>query len=136
MPVSKIQATEDVMDHILESKTGSNPVAAKHILFGGTHIVRARRPQDSEGSDAVSLALVLRGGFNTTKGNLIRSMLFPKPTGFKFYSDSFRYIRVMAMVALVGVIMSFFKLKRFEVGILLFNVGISADKVSYHGGLS
>ena len=103
------------MDHMLDTKAGGNHVAAKHILFGGTHIVRARRPQDSEGSEAVSLALVLRGGFNTTKGNLIRSMLFPKPTGFKFYSDSFRYIRVMAMVALIGVIMSFFKLKRFEV---------------------
>ena len=115
MPVSKSPATHDVMDHILETNTGSNSVAAKHILFGGTHIVRARRPQDSEGSEAVSLALVVRGGFNTTKGNLVRSMLFPKPTGFKFYSDSFRYIRVMAMVAMFGVVMSFFKLKHFEV---------------------
>ena len=108
------------MDHILENRTGGNSVAAKHILFGGTHVVRARRPQDLEGSEAVSLALVIRGGFNTTKGNLIRSMLFPKPNGFKFYSDSFRYIRVMAMVALVGIVMAFFELKRFKVRVLVY----------------
>lgn len=134
MPVSKTPAAYDVMDHILENRTGGNSVAAKHMLFGGTHVIRARRPQDSEGSEAVSLALVIRGGFNTTKGNLIRSMLFPKPTGFKFYSDSFRYIRVMAMVALVGIVMAFFELKRFKVRFSSYTVSISLTVKSYHGG--
>ncbi|EAQ86535.1 hypothetical protein CHGG_07788 [Chaetomium globosum CBS 148.51] len=52
--------------------------------------------------EAVALAMVVRTGFNTTKGALVRSMLFPKPSGFKFYRDSFRYISVMACVALLG----------------------------------
>ncbi len=41
-------------------------------------------------------------GFYTTKGALVRSMLFPKPTGFKFYRDSMRFIGVLAGVALLG----------------------------------
>lgn len=38
-------------------------------------------------------------GFNTTKGALVRSMLFPKPIGFKFYRDSIRFILVLAGLA-------------------------------------
>lgn len=34
-------------------------------------------------------------------------MLFPKPTGFKFYQDSFRYISVMGMIAILGFVVSF-----------------------------
>lgn len=84
-----------------------SPEIAKHFLFCGTKIVRARRPQEDRDGDAVALALVVRTGFSTTKGSLVRSMLFPKPSGFKFYRDSFRYISVMAMVAILGFIASF-----------------------------
>ncbi len=79
----------------------------KHVLFCGTKIVRARRPQDDGDGEAAAIALVIRTGFNTTKGALVRSMLFPKPSGFKFYRDSFRYISVMAIVALMGFVASF-----------------------------
>lgn len=41
-------------------------------------------------------------GFNTTKGALVRSMLFPKPIGFKFYRDSVRFIGVLAGIAGLG----------------------------------
>lgn len=41
-------------------------------------------------------------GFNTTKGSLVRSMLFPKPMGFKFYRDSIRFIGVLAAMAGLG----------------------------------
>lgn len=83
-----------------------SPEIAKHFLFCGTKIIRARRPQDDQSSDAVALALVVRTGFSTTKGSLVRSMLFPKPSGFKFYRDSFRYVGVMALVAMLGFIVS------------------------------
>lgn len=84
-----------------------HPIVAKHFLFCGTRIVRARRPQDSNDDEAVALAIVVRTGFSTTKGALVRSMLFPKPSGFKFYRDSFRYIAVMGLVAVLGFIASF-----------------------------
>ena len=80
---------------------------ARHFLFAGTKIIRARRPQDDADDEAVALAVVIRTGFNTTKGSLVRSMLFPKPSGFKFYKDAFRYITVMAGIAGVGFIASF-----------------------------
>lgn len=32
----------------------------------------------------------------------MRSMLFPKPFGFAFYRDSFRFIGVLAIIAVVG----------------------------------
>jgi hypothetical protein len=37
------------------------------------------------------IAVVLRSGFMTTRGNLTLSMLFPKPHEFHFYRDSYRY---------------------------------------------
>lgn len=45
-------------------------------------------------------------GFNTTKGALVRSMLFPKPMGFKFYRDSMRFIAVLAGIAGLGFLAS------------------------------
>ena len=44
----------------------------------------------------------LLAGFATTKGALIRSMLFPKPMGFKFYRDSVKFIGVLAGIAGLG----------------------------------
>ncbi len=38
----------------------------------------------------------------TTKGSLVRSMLFPKPLGFKFYRDSMRFIGVLTGIAGIG----------------------------------
>jgi cation-transporting P-type ATPase 13A2 len=45
---------------------------------------------------------------------LVRSMLFPKPSGFKFYRDSFRYISVMAGIAMLGFIASFINFVRLD----------------------
>lgn len=54
-------------------------------------------------------------GFNTTKGALIRSMLFPKPMGFKFYRDSIRFIGVLACIAGLGFIASAVQFIRLQV---------------------
>lgn len=87
----------------------------RHFLFCGTRIIRARRPQEDRHGEAVALGLVVRTGFNTTKGALVRSMLFPKPSGFKFYRDSFRYISVMAVVAMFGFIASLINFIRLRI---------------------
>ncbi|ORY72025.1 uncharacterized protein BCR38DRAFT_454387 [Pseudomassariella vexata] len=111
VPVSKLPATDETLNGMNLSSSTVAPEAARHFLFCGTRIVRVRRPQDS-GDDAVALAMVVRTGFNTTKGSLVRSMLFPKPSGFKFYRDSFRYIGVMGCVAMLGFIVSFINFLR------------------------
>lgn len=107
VPVSKIPATDETLQVMNLSAAAVSPDVARHFLFCGTRIIRARRPQDNRDDEAVALAMVVRTGFNTTKGSLVRSMLFPKPSGFKFYRDSFRYISVMGCVALLGFVVSF-----------------------------
>jgi cation-transporting ATPase 13A2 len=108
IPVSKIPVTNQSLDLLDLSASAVHPEVARHMLFSGTKIIRARRPhEDHVDDEAAALAMVVRTGFNTTKGALVRSMLFPKPSGFKFYRDSFRYISVMAFIAMIGFVASF-----------------------------
>lgn len=133
MPVSKIPATNESLR--LLNLTASSIAAdiARHFLFSGTKIIRARRPQDGQDDEAVALAIVVRTGFNTTKGALVRSMLFPKPSGFRFYKDAFRYISVMAGVAGIGFIASFVNFVRLKV---ILKIILQRNKLigpSWHG---
>lgn len=112
VPVSKAPITDEDLDVMDFVATSVHPNLTKHFLFSGTKIIRARRPQSHEGEEAVALGMAVRTGFNTTKGALVRSMLFPKPSGFKFYRDSFRYISVMAGIAGIGFIASFINFVR------------------------
>ncbi|ROW15439.1 hypothetical protein VPNG_02325 [Cytospora leucostoma] len=112
VPVSKVPATDETLRELVLNASTMTPEVARHFLFCGTKIIRARRPQDDRDEEAVALAMVVRTGFDTTKGALIRSMLFPKPSGFKFYRDSFRYISVMGGVALVGFAATFINFVR------------------------
>jgi cation-transporting ATPase 13A3/4/5 len=68
-----------------------------YILFAGTKCMQARFFNQKP-----VLALVTRTGFTTVKGELIRTMLFPKASNFKFYYDSFMFIGILAIMALVG----------------------------------
>ncbi|KAI5461058.1 hypothetical protein BGZ63DRAFT_356009 [Mariannaea sp. PMI_226] len=115
VPVSKLPATDETLRAMDLAASSVTPEIARHFLFCGTKVIRARRPQEDQDGDAVALALVVRTGFNTTKGSLVRSMLFPKPSGFKFYRDSFRYISVMAVVAGIGFIASLINFIRLEI---------------------
>ncbi|KNG82285.1 putative P-type ATPase [Aspergillus nomiae NRRL 13137] len=112
VPVSKTPLTDDALKYLNLNAPSVHPNIAKHFLFGGTKVIRARRPHNVDDDDAIALAIVVRTGFLTTKGALVRSMLFPKPSGFKFYRDSFRYISVMAMVAILGFVASLFNFIR------------------------
>ena len=48
------------------------------------------------------LGLVIRTAFVTTKGNLVRDILYPKPNKFKFYADSLKFIFFMGLIAILG----------------------------------
>lgn len=103
VPVSKLALAQSTADNILSEfrSTKFSNQMAKSFLYNGTKIIRARSSNDEP-----AMALVVRTGFNTTKGALVRSMLFPKPTGFKFYEDSFKYIGFMTLIALAGFVFS------------------------------
>lgn len=46
--------------------------------------------------------MVVKTGFLTTKGGLIRDILYPRPNRFSFYRDSLLYMVVFAIMALGG----------------------------------
>ncbi|KAF9913042.1 hypothetical protein EC991_005910 [Linnemannia zychae] len=119
VPVSKIPVTDAALQHLDLSLANIPAEIARHFLFSGTKIVRARpgvakQPAAIDAADEEfgtsppirGLAMVVRVGFNTTKGTLIRSMLFPKPNDFQFYRDSFRFIGILAMIACFGFLIS------------------------------
>ncbi|KAI9502818.1 hypothetical protein BX070DRAFT_225648 [Coemansia spiralis] len=120
VPVAKVPVVPSVFGKMrLASSTFGSDIA-KHVLFSGTKLVRVKRTSvgfggnrwlDLEqktltGMPARATAMVLRTGFNTTKGALVRSILFPRPNKFKFYEDSFRFIGVLAMIAIIGFLAS------------------------------
>lgn len=48
------------------------------------------------------LAKVVRTGFYTAKGELIKSILFPKQLGFQFYNDAVKFVMFMFCIAAIG----------------------------------
>ncbi|KAH8828068.1 P-type ATPase [Flagelloscypha sp. PMI_526] len=106
VPVSKMPAKAEDFIRWNEKREEN----AKCFLYSGTRVVRVRATVGPDGSASQpAIALVARTGFNTTKGALVRSMLFPKPIGFKFYQDSIRFIGVLAGIAGLGFLVSAFK---------------------------
>ncbi|EAU91429.2 P-type ATPase [Coprinopsis cinerea okayama7 len=98
VPVSKIPVKDEDLVQWREEKS-ENP---RSFMYGGTRVVRIRGIVAADGTSKPALGMVVRTGFNTTKGSLVRSMLFPKPIGFKFYRDSVRFIGFLACIAMVG----------------------------------
>ena len=80
-----------------------------NTIFSGTKILRAR-----DAFDKPALCLVLKTGFETEKGQLIQSILFPKPINFNFYSDSMKYILILGIIAVLGFIMSLYNQLRLK----------------------
>ncbi|KAF4083388.1 hypothetical protein AMELA_G00140630 [Ameiurus melas] len=73
----------------------------RHTLFCGTHIIQTRFY-----SGELVKAVVVRTGFSTAKGQLIRSILYPKPTDFKLYRDAYLFLLCLVGVAGIGFIYS------------------------------
>ncbi|ORX77383.1 hypothetical protein BCR32DRAFT_295634 [Anaeromyces robustus] len=78
-------------------------------------LVGPRRKRNVKYESKSAYALVIRTGFNTAKGSLVRSMLFPKENFFQFYRDSFKFIFVLAILAFVGFGASIFNFIKYGV---------------------
>lgn len=70
---------------------------ANHTLFCGTNVIQTR----FYGYEKVH-AVVIRTGFLTAKGSLVRSILYPPPADFKFDQDSYKFIWVLGTIGLLG----------------------------------
>ena len=69
----------------------------KYTIYAGTEVIQTRPT-----GDAKVCALVVRTGFTTVKGSLVRYILYPKPSKFSFYSDSYKFIAVMFCMSFIG----------------------------------
>ncbi|XP_013910145.1 PREDICTED: probable cation-transporting ATPase 13A2 [Thamnophis sirtalis] len=82
----------------------------RHTLFCGTQVIQARSCGDAD-----ILAVVTRTGFYTAKGDLISSILHPKPVKLRFHNDAWKFVSFLAILAVIGTIYSIIILKRNKV---------------------
>uniref|UniRef100_A0A2I3H3J7 Cation-transporting ATPase n=1 Tax=Nomascus leucogenys TaxID=61853 RepID=A0A2I3H3J7_NOMLE len=85
IPVTKTPLPK--MDSSLPWKTQSEADYKRHVLFCGTEVIQAKAARSG-----TVRAVVLQTGFNTAKGDLVRSILYPKPMNFKLYRDAIRFL--------------------------------------------
>ncbi|CAB0016985.1 unnamed protein product [Nesidiocoris tenuis] len=94
-PVTKVPAL------LLEEEYDPETAHSKHTLYSGTQIIQTRYYNH----DRVQ-ALVVRTGSMTAKGQLVRSILYPKACGFDFYREAITLVIVLFCIAAVGVLYS------------------------------
>nr|CUU97387.1 hypothetical transcript [Hymenolepis microstoma] len=92
---------------------------SRHILFSGTRVLQAR-PSHSE---LHVKGVVLRTGFLTVKGGLVRAILHPRPLDIDFTLDSLRFLSIMAVIAIAGSVYTWLILYHFK-----FSIGVLVRK--------
>ncbi len=100
VPVVKAPVSKADLANILA--TGQDLAGLdKNILYSGTKLIRVR-PGSTDSK--ATRGLVIRTGFSTAKGSLVRQMLFPRPISHKFYRDAFYFIGNLFVIAIIGMI--------------------------------
>ena len=102
MAVSKVPILESFSEDDFKSGNIENLEALsrssnKSVLYCGTRILKCR-----ETSGGTPRMVVRSVGFHTTKGRLVRSILYPPPNTFEFYLDSFKFLGIMGIIAFFG----------------------------------
>ncbi|KAI0980351.1 hypothetical protein GJ496_005412 [Pomphorhynchus laevis] len=96
VPVTKTSITSDVFSNETIFDTTEH---YRHVLFSGTSVIQTRFI-----SGGLVRAVVIRTGFNTLRGELIRNILFPKPVLYEYEADVTRYIKSLAVIAIFGML--------------------------------
>ncbi|EAR98784.2 E1-E2 ATPase family protein (macronuclear) [Tetrahymena thermophila SB210] len=81
------------------NKYHPNEDGKQSTLFAGTKCIEARYHLKGQ---VPILGLVSSTSFNTMKGQLVRSILYPKQNSFSFYVDSLKFIAVLALISILG----------------------------------
>lgn len=83
----------------------------KHVVFCGSTILQVRKSKaflgDSTGTGIPfdsCVAIVTSTGFSSTKGELFRSILYPKEVVIKFYQDSSKFLLLLSVIAFISFI--------------------------------
>ncbi|XP_073434761.1 probable cation-transporting ATPase 13A5 [Dendrobates tinctorius] len=97
IPVTKTQLPHG--DDTMPWKQYSGEDYRRHVLFCGTEVIRTEST-----AQGPARAVVLRTGFNTTKGDMVRSILYPKPLNFKLHRDVKWFFIFLGFLAVVGIL--------------------------------
>ncbi|XP_075427203.1 putative cation-transporting ATPase 13A4 isoform X2 [Ascaphus truei] len=97
IPVTKTQLPH--VDATTPWKQYSGEDYRRHVLFCGTEVIRTEAT-----AQGAALAVVLRTGFNTTKGDMVRSILYPKPLNFKLHRDVKWFFIFLGVLAIIGIL--------------------------------
>nr|XP_020820303.1 probable cation-transporting ATPase 13A5 isoform X2 [Phascolarctos cinereus] len=100
IPVTKTRLPH--MESTTPWKSHSLEDYRRHVLFCGTEVIQTK----PAGPGPVR-AVVLHTGFNTAKGDLVRSILYPRPLNFQLYNDAFKFIVFLAFLGVVGFFYAF-----------------------------
>ncbi|XP_067322244.1 probable cation-transporting ATPase 13A5 [Anolis sagrei] len=97
VPVTKTPLPQ--VDNVQPWKKHSLEDHRRHVLFCGTEVIQTRHS-----SKGPARAVVLQTGFNTAKGDLVRSILYPKPMNFRLYKEAFLFIVGLVVIGLIGLV--------------------------------
>ncbi|XP_075412341.1 polyamine-transporting ATPase 13A3 isoform X2 [Tenrec ecaudatus] len=114
VPVTKTNLPNPSVDiKAVENEVYRPETHKRHTLFCGTTVIQTRFY-----TGELVKAIVVRTGFSTSKGQLVRSILYPKPTDFKLYRDAYLFLLCLVAVAGIGFIYTIINsiLKQVEVG--------------------
>ncbi|EFC37639.1 cation translocating P-type ATPase [Naegleria gruberi] len=74
-----------------------------HTIFSGTQVLTAKPSPNSLFANKC-FGIVSQTGFNTLKGKLLLSILFPKTAEFNVYRDSLKFLIVLVVTGFIGII--------------------------------
>ncbi|XP_054624927.1 polyamine-transporting ATPase 13A3-like isoform X2 [Dunckerocampus dactyliophorus] len=94
VPVTKtsVPSSGEVADRIYNAEEHK-----LHTLFCGSHVIQCPAAKQVK-------VVVVRTGFSTVKGQLVRSILYPEPIDFKLHRDAMHYMMCMVAFGVIGVI--------------------------------
>ena len=114
VPVTKVSISRPNYVDAVNNEIFNTTRHSRNTLFCGTEVLQTRY----YGNEKV-LAVVVRTGFTTMKGELIRSILFPKPVDFKFFTDALKFIGVLFIFAIAGFAYALYAFKKSNAGTFL-----------------
>eukprot|EP01027_Heterolobosea_sp_BB2_P018893 GEZU01026547.1.p1 GENE.GEZU01026547.1~~GEZU01026547.1.p1 ORF type:complete len:1107 (+),score=113.23 GEZU01026547.1:410-3322(+) len=98
--VMEDDSKDDIEDGVMPFYSATKHKA--YTLFAGTKVIQIRKLN----GEAKARALVTRTAFATSRGRLVLSILYPKPTHFRFYRDSLYFVGCLAGLAIIGFIIT------------------------------
>ena len=89
--------SQPVLKEALPQITSKYTKEKLYTLSAGTKVVKSGSSISKNPT-----AIVISTGYNTAKGELIRSILFPKPNRFKFERDALIFVALLFLMAMIG----------------------------------